>query len=120
MDVLLIEGTDDTPAVCLDKANSIFEISGKSLPEDAVEFYSPVLDWITRYKKEPNQSSAFVVQLSYMNTASSKLVQDVFLKLEGMQGAKILWRYQEGDEDMEAMGHEYAELVNVPFEFKTY
>ena len=38
MQDLIIEGTDDTPSIVLSKTRNIFEISGRSLPEDGVAF----------------------------------------------------------------------------------
>ena len=42
MDNLKIAGTDETPAVVLNIEKGIFEISGRSLPEDSPEFYNPL------------------------------------------------------------------------------
>jgi hypothetical protein len=120
MDVLNIEGADDTPKIVFDKKNGIFQISGRSLPEDSVDFYAPVLKWIAEYAKDPNPSTEFIFKLEYANTASSKLIQDVIFALDKVKGMKILWCSQEDDEDMEEAGKEFAELVDVPFEFKTY
>jgi hypothetical protein len=120
MDTLTLQGTDDTPEILLDKKNGIFEISGRSLPEDAIEFYRPVLEWIAQYKKEPNPKTEFVFKLEYTNTASSKLIQDVLFSLENLEGVNIVWCHQEDDDDMDEMGHEYSEIVDLPFEFKTY
>jgi hypothetical protein len=120
MDILFIEGTDDTPAVRLDKKNGIFEIAGRSLPEDSVEFFRPVMEWLAEYKKQPNPETLFVIKLDYMNTASSKLIQDILLALQNIPGARIMWYFQEDDEDMENTGQEYSEFIHVPFEFRTY
>ena len=120
MDTLMLTGTDETPEILLDKKNGIFEISGRSLPEDAVEFYRPVLEWIEQYKKEPNAKTECVFKLEYTNTASSKLIQDILFAFEKIQGAKVVWCHREDDEDMDEMGHEYAEIVDLPFEFKMY
>ena len=120
MNIINIKGTNDTPEILLDKSNDIFEISGRSLPEDAVEFFTPVLGWIEDYKKEPSGVTEFVFKLEYINTASSKLIQDVLFSLEKIPGAKIVWYHREGDEDMEEMGHDYSEIVDLPFEFKIY
>jgi hypothetical protein len=120
MDILSIESTDETPSVILDKARGVFEISGRSLPEDSPEFYNPVLQWIDSYSKDPNATTEFLFKLEYSNTASSKLIQDVMLALEKVKNTKIVWYYEDEDEDMEQAGREFAELVNVPFEFKTY
>jgi hypothetical protein len=120
MKVLNISKTDDTPHVILDKEHGIFGISGRSLPEDSIEFYQPVLEWLTKYKTEPNDVTDFFFKLEYANTASSKMIQDILSTLETIKGVVIVWYYNEDDEDMEEMGHEYAELVEIPFEFKTY
>lgn len=120
MEALFIEGTDDTPKIILDKKNGVFEISGRSLSEDSVEFYKPVLEWIAGYSKDTNDSTVFIFKLEYSNTASSKLIQDIMNALEEIPEIKIIWYYQQEDEDMEQAGYEFAELVEIPFEFKTY
>ena len=120
MEILNLEGTEDTPKIILDKKNGIFEISGRSLPEDSAEFYRPVIDWIKQYGASPNPTTEFVLKLEYFNTASSKLILDVLSALEDINGMKILWYFHEDDEDMEEAGQEFSELVEIPFEFKTY
>jgi hypothetical protein len=120
MEILNLEGTEDTPKIMLDKKNGIFEISGRSLPEDSAEFYRPVIEWITNYGKDPNPATEFTLKLEYFNTASSKLILDVLSTLEDIKGMKILWYFHEDDEDMEEAGQEFSELVEIPFEFKTY
>ncbi len=41
METLRLEQTDDSPLVELDQESNRFEISGKSLPEDVMDFYNP-------------------------------------------------------------------------------
>ena len=124
MDVIKIKGTDDTPNVILDSENSIFEISGRSLPEDVAAFYEPIIDWLDEYAENPNAKTVFDFKLEYFNTASSKLLLDVLLKLEDMvdDGKDVLvrWHYPDDDEDMEEAGEEYADIVEVPFEQVAY
>ena len=120
MEIINLEGTEDTPKILLDKSNGIFEISGRSLPEDSAEFYQPILDWLDGYAENPNESSTFVFKLEYFNTASSKLILDVLSKLEDISESRIQWYFHEDDEDMEEAGEEFSELVEVPFEFNTY
>ena len=88
MEILNLEGTEDTPKIILDKKNGIFEISGRSLPEDSAEFYRPVLEWIGGYAKEPNGSTEFVFKLEYFNTASSKLILDEILGIKDLRSDK--------------------------------
>lgn len=124
MSVIKIQGTDDTPTVTLDKENNIFEISGRSLPEDVVVFYKPILEWLDEYKDDPLDQTVFNFKLEYFNTASSKLLLDVLLKLEDINndGHDVLvrWHYPDDDEDMEEAGEEYSDIVEVPFEQVPY
>jgi hypothetical protein len=124
MEVIKIVGTDDTPSVTLDVANEIFEISGRSLPEDVAAFYEPILDWLDKYSEEVTGKTVFNFKLVYFNTASSKMLLDILLKLEEMyEGGKevlVRWHFPEDDEDMEEAGEEYADIVEVPFEQISY
>jgi hypothetical protein len=124
METIKILGTDDTPTVILDAENEIFEISGRSLPEDVTAFYDPILNWLDEYAGSPNAKTAFTFKLVYFNTASSKLLLDILMKLEQMHedGKDVLvrWFYPEDDEDMQEAGEEYADIVDVPFEQISY
>ncbi|MDX9847241.1 MAG: DUF1987 domain-containing protein [Tenuifilaceae bacterium] len=124
METIKILGTDDTPTVILDADNDIFEISGRSLPEDVTAFYDPILNWLDEYAAGPNAKTIFTFKLVYFNTASSKLLLDILMKLEEMHedGKEILvkWYYPEDDEDMQEAGEEYADIVDVPFEQVSY
>jgi hypothetical protein len=120
MQIIQLEGTEDTPKVLLDKASGIYEISGRSLPEDAADFYQPILNWLTEYAGQSNPNTDFVIKLEYFNTASSKLILDMLTKLEDIKNSKVIWYHYEDDEDMQEAGVEFSELVDVPFEFKTY
>ncbi|MBR5663140.1 MAG: DUF1987 domain-containing protein, partial [Bacteroidales bacterium] len=98
--------------------------SGRSLPEDVAVFYEPILDWIDRYSEEASGKTIFNFKLVYFNTASSKMILDILLKLEEMHEAGkdvlVRWHYPEDDEDMEEAGEEYADIVDVPFEQISY
>ena len=124
METIKIMGTDDTPTVILDADNDIFEISGRSLPEDVTAFYDPILNWLDEYGTSPNPKTVFTFKLVYFNTASSKLLLDILMKLEEMHedGKEVLvmWYYPEDDEDMQEAGEEYADIVDIPFEQVSY
>jgi hypothetical protein len=124
MEPLNIKATNDTPRVIFDPDNDIFEISGRSLPEDVVTFYQPVIDWLDDYKAHPRKKTEFIFRYVYFNTATSKLVQDILFKLEGLNEAghevNILWYYEQDDEDMYDIGVEFRENINLPFEIIAY
>jgi hypothetical protein len=124
MEVVRIEATDETPDVIFNKDTGEFRISGKSLPEDAAEFYEPLLHWFDAYGKDPLPVTHLEVHLFYYNTASSKLLLDLLCRLEEihMKGkdngitCKIDWMYDEDDEDMEDAGHDFDDVIELPFE----
>ena len=123
METLNIPATDDTPEVILD-ASGDFQCNGKALPEDVSTFYDPIIDWIDTYGQNPLASSIFKFKFTYFNTASSKMILDILMKLEelseGGADIKVEWHYEEEDEDMEEAGEEYSDIVEVPFEMVAY
>jgi len=120
MEVLNLEGTEETPSIILDKKKGVFEISGRSLPENATGFYKPVIRWIEEYASNPNTVTELIFKLDYFNTASSKLILDVLAALEKVKNANVQWYFNEDDEDMEEAGEDFSQLVKIPFYFKTY
>lgn len=124
METLRIEQTDDSPLIILDPVDKQFEISGKSLPEDVLDFYQPVLDWLKAYREKPEGKTVFNLKLIYFNTASSKMIMDILLLFEEMveEGYDVLirWHSHQSDEDMQEAGKEFDEMIAVPFEHLTY
>ncbi len=124
MDAIQIEAADDTPEVVLNAKSKIFKLSGRSIPEDATTFYAPILQWLDAYAASPNATTKFVFELEYLNTASAKSIFDIMLKLEEMHKSgsdiNIVWLHKKEDKDMEKVGSEYAEMVELPFEEIAY
>lgn len=124
MATLKIEATDDSPYIILDKENAVFEISGKSMPEDVFGFYQPVFEWLNTYKSDPLEKTVFIFKLVYFNTASSKVFLDILMIMEEIHenGNEVLikWHALPNDEDMQDAGEEYAEMTGLPFEYLTF
>ena len=49
MDKYAIEGTPKTPSISFDLAGGILEIKGRSIPENSIEFYKPLVDSLDKY-----------------------------------------------------------------------
>jgi len=124
MEVISIKGTQETPEVLLDSNKGIFEISGKSLPEDVKEFYNPILKWFDEYANNPNPQTILKIKMDYFNTASSKMILELFeVVKKAHSGGKetiIEWYYQEDDEDMQDAGQDYSDLIEMPFKLISY
>ena len=119
MESIALEGTPKTPTVNMDGATGIVEIKGRSIPENSIEFYRPIVEWLEEYSKEPQQITTVNIQLEYFNTSSSKCILDVFKKLEAIKKARneviINWYYEEDDEDMLEAGEDYESIIRIPF-----
>ncbi len=119
MDDIQLEGTPKTPTVHFNNASGQLELRGRSIPENSIEFYRPLIDWIDRYARAPQQSTRLKVQLEYFNTSSSKCILDLFKKLETVRNSgndvQVLWHYEADDEDMLEAGEDYQAIINLPF-----
>lgn len=116
MEDIRIEGSPKTPTVNFLAQEGMLEVKGRSIPENSIEFYKPLIDWIEEYAKSPKPETAVNVQLEYFNTSSSKCILDVFKKLEAInQQIVINWYYEEDDEDMLEAGEDYDAIINIPF-----
>jgi hypothetical protein len=108
------------PGIVLDTISRRFEIFGKSCPENVVDFYQPVLDWLDEYSQNPLDETTFEFRLQYYNTASSKVLFIIMQKLETIHHSgkkiKIKWFFPEDDEALQEAGEEYDDLIDVPFE----
>ncbi|MFC2090080.1 DUF1987 domain-containing protein [Bacteroidota bacterium] len=119
MEPLIIEGSAKTPTVKFDAKDGVIEIKGRSIPENSIEFYKPLVEWLEEYSSGPLALTQVNVQLEYFNTSSSKCILDVFKKLEaihkGPNEVIINWHYEEDDEDMLEAGEDYESIIRVPF-----
>lgn len=119
MDSIFIDGTPKTPNVKFDGNSGSLLLKGRSIPENSIEFYKPLVDWLDEYAHNPKPKTVCDIQLEYFNTSSSKCLLDLFKKMEYMNknGNDIVinWYYEEDDEDMLEAGEDYQSIINVPF-----
>ncbi|HDP55529.1 MAG TPA: DUF1987 domain-containing protein [Bacteroidetes bacterium] len=121
MEKIVIEPTNETPKVILDKENNIFKFSGNSLPEDVATFFSPIISWFDEYAKMPNETTKIIFNLEYYNTSSSKMILKLLEKFRDIHrrgyNIEVHWHYMEDDEDMIEAGEDYSENIKIPFKF---
>lgn len=122
MQKLLIEPTDKTPKIVLDPEEGEFLFAGRSIPEDSVDFYQRIYDWLDGNGTQLQGPLQFVFMLEYFNTSSSKCILEVFRRIQTIHehnsNTSILWMCEEDDEDMIDTGHDYQAILEVPFEIK--
>jgi len=120
MESIAIEGTSKTPTVIFDAEQNALLIKGRSIPENSIEFYKPLIDWIDQYATNSVSGTVVNIQLEYFNTSSSKCILDVFKKLESISksgsAVRVKWFYEKDDEDMLEAGEDYQAIIDLPFE----
>lgn len=116
MEKFSIEGSPKTPTINFDLSSGVLEIKGRSIPENSIEFYKPILAWIEQYSASAKEETTLQIQLEYFNTSSSKCLLDVFKRMETLQGKVVIeWYYENDDEDMLEAGEDYEAIIHVPF-----
>ncbi|MES2762143.1 MAG: DUF1987 domain-containing protein [Bacteroidota bacterium] len=122
MEKYLIKGTPNTPNIIFDLDKGELNISGRSIPENSIEFYNPLFSALDTYLSNPNITNATIlnIQLEYYNSSSSACLLSVFKKLEKFNKGighpvTINWLYEENDEDILAAGKNFEGMVDLPF-----
>jgi hypothetical protein len=116
MESIKLEGTPKTPTVEFSANKGVLLLKGRSIPENSIEFYKPLINWIENYSASAPSKTVLNVQLEYFNTSSSKCLLDIFKRLERVgDSATINWYYEEDDEDMLEAGEDYDAIIDIPF-----
>lgn len=116
MNSLFIKGTSKTPEIEFTPGN--IKISGRSIPEDSLSFYQPVIKWIEEYITLPELSTKVSISIEYINSGSNrflyniiKLVEDCYSKGNDVS---ISWYYEEDDDTIKNLGQDFKALFKVP------
>lgn len=112
-----LKETATTPYINFDPVTGLLEIDGRSIPENVIDFYHPILRWIDEYSKDPRETTEITLKFEYFNTSSSKRIFDIMKKLEKMaadSGKRVVinWYYEEDDEDIFFAGNDYKALIS--------
>ena len=125
MNPLVLAPTTETPLVDFNAKSGQLKLEGRSWAEDITSFYSPLIQWFDDYKSCAKPETHFYVTLEYFNSASSKMIYKLFLKLIEIvkMGSKVTihWLYDIDDEEMRETGKEYRAAIHCSsnlFEFK--
>jgi hypothetical protein len=118
MEIYSREGSNDKPIVILDPLKGTVFLGGASLPENVLDVYSPILDWLEAYIQNPQPNTKIDFFFEYLNTASSHMIMRIFEKIKslktGCSDVCVNWHYLKGDHDMRDFGKELVEEANFP------
>jgi len=129
METLKIDGSSVSPKVHFSAQERLLEISGYSRPENARDFYNPLIKWIEElkdwYMKNQSASHAepfiFSFKYIYFNSSSAKFIFDIILQVSEIQKAgvpvNVFWYYDEDDDELREAGEELSEMAHTPLQF---
>ena len=119
MEILEIKGNWKSPSISFNP-NGNLQIWGRSLPENALEIYNPIFNWLDQYKNNPSKETSVEVKLEYFNTTSSKLIYEIFKKFEEINTdgneINVKWYYESDDPDLEEEGKLLAKIIDLDIE----
>jgi hypothetical protein len=101
--------------------NGTIRFSGKSIPEDAYTFYTPIVDAIIKYLENPETTTTLSFNLEYINSSSKKIITNILKLFEqaaekGFQ-MEVEWNYETDDESILDLGQDLQSLIQIPFHF---
>lgn len=120
MEKIEIRETSKTPSVSFDPAQGVFEMRGKSIPENSNSFYSPLLQYVEKYAGNPAERTLLSVRFEFFNTSSSNRIHALFKRFERIfladRDVLIRWYCEYGDENMRDAGRDFKAILRCPFE----
>ncbi|MGF1585839.1 MAG: DUF1987 domain-containing protein [Bacteroidales bacterium] len=120
MEKLVTEGGKKTPTIYFDPEKRELRFEGRSIPEDTIRFYEPILKWIEKYvENEREDTTNLHINLEYFNTSTSRYLFGILKTLESyhVKGnpVHIHWYYEKDDLEMLESGEDYASILKIPF-----
>lgn len=125
MATLYIEQTHKTPEIDFNLSTGRLSISGVSVPENAHEFYFPIIEWLQHnITKCDCNNCVLECKISYLNTSSLQFLGDLFFLVDSLKSKiptkeiNINWYYDSYDSDMKETGDDFKDVVDVNFNLK--
>lgn len=118
MEKLFIASTHNAPLIEFNENGNLL-IQGRFISEDAIKTFEPMMNWISKYE---GNSIQFTIDLDYLNTSATMQLFSLLRLLDEncqIEHVKVLWRYDEDDEDHLDTGEFFEDRLNrVEFEFE--
>lgn len=120
--LLQIEATDNLPKVTFDESTGTLVISGKSYPQNADQFYLPIISKLNEYLKQPHSKTTINLEIEYFQTTSQRFLLQIlsmFIQAIPKANLEINWFYSSDDdeEDYVFAGNEIEKILKTEFNF---
>ncbi|MEZ4791537.1 MAG: DUF1987 domain-containing protein [Flavobacteriales bacterium] len=117
MNALHIEATRSTPAISFNPDHAWFRVAGNSIPENASDFYTPIITWLKENRDQLPDGCTFEFSLPYFNSSSLKALYTLLMVVKSgiQQGRRfgVTWYVENDDEFMQEAGESYQEMLGM-------
>lgn len=101
---LRIEASPASFGVEFLNAEGLMRFSGNSYPENAVDFFQPLLQWVQDYVRFPHKQTLVEFRVNYFNTSSSKYLFQILEILSGLSAkghtVEVVWVSTDENQEM--------------------
>jgi hypothetical protein len=118
--IFFIPPTRRTPSVHFRRSEGYLEISGRSIPNRANDFYFPIMRKVEEYIQDPCDQTTLVFNLEYVDSSSSKFLLALILRMKKVTPSKQLtinWQFADDDEDIFELGKTFSSMTGCEFKF---
>jgi hypothetical protein len=124
MEPIIYAATKSTPAVHFNADAGILTMQGESYPENAFEFYQPLIRWVEEYLTKLSNPVILQLRLTYLNTSSTRCMLTLLDRFEAAYQQNlpvaVHWYYHADDDRALEAGEEFSEDLTVPFVIKMF
>tara|TARA_R110002072_G_scaffold239338_6_gene397324 strand:- start:1017 stop:1388 length:372 start_codon:yes stop_codon:yes gene_type:complete len=121
MEALKFEPYLQTPEIDFNPESGKMIIRGKSYPGDAIDFYLPLINWVKEYVKTKPPKTELICEIEYLNSASQKQLVELFVAFKPLtekNSLLVIWKYEEGDDDILTVGELIEHELKLPFKYE--
>lgn len=116
---IIKDATESTPSIIYNAKANLVLFDGVSYPENPVEFYKPVITWLTDHIVSMRHTLIMKFKLTYLNTSSIRVFLNVFKIIETTskkeKEIKIEWICDPENDMALDYGNFFKKRVNIEF-----
>jgi hypothetical protein len=112
-----IDRKKETPGVLFQIETGEIEIKGRSFPAEGETFYRPLIDAVDEITSD---KITVRLEFEYANTSTTREIVKLLKKIkETGKKAKVIFTFEEGDNDMEEFGEDLEQVSGLTFIYIT-
>jgi hypothetical protein len=114
----ILSPTKSTPEVILDP-KGIIKITGRLIPENPINFFNQLDEWINEYFFSPADITCLEICLEYINSEGTKHLLDTIHKIinihlkNNKKKLIINWYYKDDDDDILEKGTFFSSALDL-------